>query len=131
MTDASEITRADPISEKAVVSDTDETVWQNMESKAPQKFACIERELLLSVVIAVVLIGEAYGLAVERAETVLRESDAVGVSGQIRKDLCWTPKGSFCIDDPIESAGLLEERRTIKVRRTLAKRRVLPQLLAK
>lgn len=52
------------------------------------------------------------------------------VSRQIREDLGRTAEGSLCINNPIESASLLEERSPIETGRTLAKRCTLAKSLS-
>lgn len=47
------------------------------------------------------------------------------VTREVREDLGWTAERSFRVDNPIESACLLEKRRAIEAGGTLAKRRVL------
>lgn len=122
---------ADSIAEESKVADSDETIGKNVQREAPQKLAGIKLELLLSIVIPIILIREAYGLTVERAKTVLGDGNTMGVPRQIRENLCWTTKRRLCIDDPIESPCLLKERSAIEARGTLAKRSVLAQSIAK
>src|SRR5215469_11163511 len=97
--------------EEAVMADAVEALRQNMEQEAADEFVRTERHDALAVgaIAAIVLVAERDTGLVERHEPMVRDGDAVGVSGQIGEHRLWPAARRLGVDEP----PLLAERHQV------------------
>ena len=89
------------VGQQAELPDTDETSWQHMLDKAPQKLRDGECHLALLVPACVVLPTKSDALAVERQQAVVADRDAVRIAAQITKHLLRSAEGRLGVYDPV------------------------------
>ena len=77
------------------MADLDEARRQDVQEEAPHEFDSIDGGYLA------VLRAEANVVSVEADQTLVRESDPVGVAAEILEDLLGPAEGRLGIDDPI------------------------------
>jgi len=92
---------APTIGQKALVTDTDKAVRQDVEQKAAQELR--QRDGQGAFVVAVGRVPPAKGnlIMVKRDQTVVGDGDAVGVAAEILQNMFGAAKRWFAIDDPI------------------------------
>jgi hypothetical protein len=89
------------IGEESTVSDSHESLGEDVEEESPEEFHGIEGHGALLVALSVVLPGEADVAVLEGEEALVGDRDPVGVTGEIFENLMRTPKGWFGIDNPV------------------------------
>jgi hypothetical protein len=88
------------ISQKPIVTDSDEALGQGVEEEAVDKLHRAEGGLLEDIVLPV-FVSEADHAVFESQEAAVGDSDAVGVTGQILKDMLSVRDGIPYTDDPL------------------------------
>ena len=87
------------VSQKPIMTDSDEALGQGVEEKAVDKLHGAEGGLLEDIVLAV-FVPEADHAILEGKEATVGDSHAVGVTGQILKDMLSVGNGVPHTDDP-------------------------------
>jgi hypothetical protein len=87
------------VSQKPIMTDSDEALGQGVEEKAVDKLHGAEGGLLEDMVLAI-FVPEAYHPVFESQEATVGDSDAVGVTGQILKDMLSVRDGVPHTDNP-------------------------------
>ena len=98
-----------PVSEKSEEADSDEALRQDVHHKPPEKFGGLHGHRLVLVAVRVVLPPESDLVAVDGKNSAIGDRHAVGVAGQIAKDLLRSAKWRFGVDDPFTLEGLLNQ----------------------
>jgi hypothetical protein len=93
------------VGEKAVVADFDEALGEDVEEKATDELQSIEGHDVLAVSLSVVLPTKGDPAFVQRDQTLVGDSDAVGVASEVLENLMGAAEGRFGIDDPVFGAG--------------------------
>ena len=86
------------VGEKAEVTDAHEAFGQHVEEKAADELVGIESDGLFSIAVFSISIAES-DLAVE--DTVIGESDAMGVAAEVVEHGLWAAERLFRIEDPV------------------------------
>jgi len=108
VTAAGEKPGAAAVGEEAVVADPDEALGENVEQEAAGEL--LEREGEGSSPPApVVLEAEGDSRVVDVDQAVVRDRDAVGVTGEILQDVLGAVEGWLGVDDPFGAPRLVEE----------------------
>ncbi len=83
------------------MADAHESWRKQVEQKAPQEF--LYRESHEALLVSVGGVSPAKGDLVtgQRGETMVGDSDAMGVGTQIVEDIGGAPEGRFAVDDPV------------------------------
>jgi len=102
--------------EQAVVTDTVEALWQDMEEKAPDELADGERHDALPVgsVATIIFIAEGHACFVQGDQPTVRDGHAMGVARQVGKYRLRASEWRLGVGNPI----LLSERRDVAEERT-------------
>ena len=89
-----------------------------MKKDPSDKFICLERHGLFTVIICIISPEERDIAALDIKDSVIADSDPVGISAEVLKDAVGAIEGWFAIDDPLlmvkmspegfEGSGLLE-----------------------
>jgi hypothetical protein len=96
------------VGQKAVVTDPDKALGEDVEEEAANELT--ERERLgPGAARAVVFVAEGDGRVVDMVEPVVGDRDAVGIAGEILQDVLGSLKGRLGIDDPFGAPCLAEE----------------------
>lgn len=93
------------------VADADESWWQYMEQEPAQEFIDWQGHQSLFVFVSRVAPAEADLSLSQFDQPVIGNGDAVRVVAQIFKNVFWTPKWSFGINDPLMATALTQEDR--------------------
>ena len=88
------------ISQKAIVADSNESLGQGVEEKAVDKLHRTEGGLLEDIVLPV-FVPEADHAVFKINEATVGDGDAVGVTGEILKDMLSVRDGIPYTDDPV------------------------------
>jgi len=86
--------------QKAVVSDTDKAMWQDMRGKSPEEFNPTKCCLFLFSTFTVVFVIEAYCAVIYIEQPMVGDSYLVGISAQVLNHCIWRSKRPFGIDNP-------------------------------
>ena len=107
-----DVVRSTRASDETVMANAVEAGWQDMQEKAANELAGIERHGLEPVAAfdAIVLPLEGDALRVEHDEPRIRNGDAVGVAGEIGEDSLRPGERPLGVDDPCDRKA--QERRT-------------------
>ena len=88
------------VSQKAIVADSDEALGQGVEEKAVDEVHGADGGLFEDIVLSV-FIPEADHAVFESQEATVGDSDAVGITGEILKDMLRVRDGGPHTDDPL------------------------------
>ena len=94
--------------EESVVADADEAFGEDVEKEAATELAEGKGEGPGSSA-TIVLVAKGDGLVIDGQEPMVRESDAVGVAGQILEHVLGGLEGRLGVDDPLGAQGFLEK----------------------
>ena len=94
-------TGASSVGEEAEVTDAYEATWQHMQKEAAQELVDGQRHRLLPVAMCGIAPSEGDVAMVERDESVVGNSDAVGVSAEIAQGMFGSTEGALGVDDPV------------------------------
>jgi len=92
------------------VTNADQTLRQNVDEEAPQELVCRDDHDFLLATASVVLPEEGDAFLLERQETMVGDGDAVGVAGQIVKNVFRSTEGWLGVDDPLLGEELAQEQ---------------------
>src|SRR5262249_45268388 len=92
------------VAEEAVVADTMETVGQDMEQEAADKFVSRQSHGFLLAVITIVLVVKLHLVTFDIEQAIIGESHAVGVATYVVENLLRSGKGCLGIDHPFALA---------------------------
>ena len=91
---------AEAVGEQSVVADAHEAFWQHVEEEAAQELSSLELHDAPPAAVGIILPAEADVLSVEADQTVVGDSDAMGVAAEIAQHLFRTAEGRSYVDDP-------------------------------
>src|ERR1700751_772157 len=94
------------VGEEAEEADTHKARWKHVEEKAAQKLLGRYGHQLLLAALGVILPAESHLTVSEVYDPVIGDGDAMGVAGQVVKDVLRATKRRFSVNDP----DLPEER---------------------
>lgn len=103
-----ELGAAAAVSQETVVTDVHKARGPEVKKEATEELGPFERHGAVTMV-AVVFPAEGDLMEVHLEETVVGDSHAVGVSGQVLEGLGGSPEGGFGVDHPFLLAKLVEE----------------------
>lgn len=83
------------------MADSDESLRQDMQEKAAQELARIQRHFALLSAMSIILPAEGYVLAIKRQQAVIGDSDSMRVPAQIAQDFLRTSQSGFGVDYPV------------------------------
>jgi len=93
--------RSVSIGEKAVVADTHESGWKNVEEEAPNKLHGIQGHGALLIAVGVVLPTESDFAVVEGLDASVGDGDSMGVAGKVLEYLGGPAERWLGVDDPV------------------------------
>jgi len=96
------------VGEKAVVADTHESGWKNVEEETPNKFHGAQGHGVFLIAVGVVLPVEADFADLEGLDAVVGDGDPMGVAGEVLEHLLGTAERSLGVHDPLFVAYGLE-----------------------
>ena len=97
------------IGEKAVVTNADEAIGQDMLQETTQKLGRIEFHHPVTVAANIVLVAEAHRVRVQGRDPAVGDGDAMGIAGEIFQHLLGSAEGSLGIHHPLLGAQLLAQ----------------------
>jgi len=102
----SQVVVADGVGEKAVVSDTVESMWQDVDEEAADELVGIEGHGFVSVSLfsPVIFVFEGNAMITLGYQAVVGDGDAVSIAGEIVKYGLGSVEGTFGIEIPLEFA---------------------------
>ncbi len=95
-----EFLRSVSVGEKAVVADTHESGWKNVEEETPNKFNGAKGHGAFLIAMGVVLPAEADFAVLEGLDASVGDGDSVGVAGKVLEYLGRSAERRFGVDDP-------------------------------
>ena len=95
------------VRQDTVMSHSAESVWQDMQTKAPQELAPFELHNLLLTFLPVVLVAESDLLVIDSDDAVVADGDLVGIPAQVFDHSSRSAERGFCVNDPILLVSLL------------------------
>lgn len=107
----SEVVVADGVGDEAVVSDTVETLWQDVDEETADELVGIEGHGFVSISLfsPVIFVFEGDAVIILGDQSGVGDSDAVGISGEVSQYRLGPLEGSFGIEVPVEFAQGLDE----------------------
>jgi hypothetical protein len=81
--------------------DSAEAERKNMQQKATDEFICGKRHHFIFVVVAVIPEAEHHTAVIGIENTIVGDSDPMGIPTEVIDDLLYSPERRFAIDDPI------------------------------
>jgi len=72
-----------------------------MKKEPSDKFICLERHGLFTVIVCIISPEERDIAALDIKDSVIADSDPVGISAEVLKDSVGAIEGRFAIDDPL------------------------------
>jgi hypothetical protein len=89
------------VGEETGVPDMAEAVGEDVEEEPAEKGGAVDREDAFLATAGVVAPAEADPIPVASEESVVGESDAVGVAGEVVDEAAWCGEGLLGVDDPL------------------------------
>ena len=96
------------VGEKAEVADTHEAVGEHVEEKTADEFVGVKGQSLFSIPVFAISITQGDQAVLHVEDTVVGQSDAVGVAAEIIKDRLWRTERLLRVDHPVLFTQLLE-----------------------
>ena len=100
---------APAIGQEAEEADAYEAMWKHMEKKTAQKLLGCDSHQLLFAAVSIIFPAERYLTIGEVDEPMIGDGDAMGVAGQVMKDVLRAAERRLGVHDPV-----LAEKRTKK-----------------
>jgi len=97
------------VCEEAEEADAHKAMWKHMQEEAAQKLLCSDGHELLFAAVGVVLPAERHVAISKVDDPVVGDGNAVGVAGQVLKNVLRSAERRFGVHDPV-----LPEERTKK-----------------
>jgi hypothetical protein len=98
------------MSQETEVADAHEPPGKHVQEKAPQELLYRQGQEALLVSVGGVSPAKGDLVTDQRDETMVGDSNAMGVGAQIVKDIFWPPEGRFAVDDPVPTEEWAQER---------------------
>jgi len=86
--------------QQAVMAQSYEALWQDMQEEAAQELVAAECQRLLLVVVGIVLVVETNRAIVDGKQTVITDGDPMAVAAEVAQNLLWACKGVLGVDVP-------------------------------
>ena len=88
------------VSEEAEMAHTHESFWNDVEQETANELVGSEGHGFFLIVVLAIPIGEGNCAVIHGQDTIVGESDAVGVSAEVVEDVLGRAEGLFGVDDP-------------------------------
>jgi hypothetical protein len=92
---------ASSVGEEAEVADADQAFGQNVKKKSAQELLCRNGHDFLLAAVSIVSPAEGDAIVLEGHESMVRDSYAMSVAGQIVENVLGAAKGRLGIDHPV------------------------------
>jgi hypothetical protein len=89
------------MSKESKVAYADKTLGKNVKQEAPQEFDSTQSHLVKTMIVTIVPPRKSDLAVLESQKTVIGNSDAMSVAGEVFENLLGTSKGRLGVDDPV------------------------------